>query len=257
MICWVVTTSLIDNDLWSKHWNFNINATGWDGFELKINIAFWLLFQVSYYSITDECLAVADNYLQSGARGSLSLPFPQSRYRHTHARLIARQCEPRSTRVVAPSILSVLSKRSRHFACGPLGATLITATLCVTCLVHRRCLVPLHRDGRSNENKTNSEWIIWKTKKSAVCKSVIYSSNHYIDDNLQRAWQYLRSTVDKVYDAYVEKDCHLSAGQIARLSKHKYASSDSSVLNELVMQKWETFFLDKTSGWIVETSVSR
>ncbi|KAI6214720.1 hypothetical protein M3Y94_00302000 [Aphelenchoides besseyi] len=56
--------------------------------------------------------------------------------------------------------------------------------------------------------------------------------------------QYLYTTVDCVYEAYIEQDCRLDDGQISRLSNHKYSSVDSSILDEL--------FMHKVWNWVVQ-----
>lgn len=59
----------------------------------------------------------------------------------------------------------------------------------------------------------------------------------------QKIWQYLRSTVDNVRDAYIEKDCRLTPGEIERLSHHKYASSSASILDDLCMQRFWNYIV--------------
>ncbi|CAD5212056.1 unnamed protein product [Bursaphelenchus xylophilus] len=71
-----------------------------------------------------------------------------------------------------------------------------------------------------------------------------------------KIWQYLRSTVDNVCDAYIEKDCRLDPQQIQRLSDHKYASSGYSFLDDLCMQRFWNWVVEFYPMWLAPNLIT-
>ncbi|KAI6241695.1 hypothetical protein M3Y99_00331300 [Aphelenchoides fujianensis] len=68
--------------------------------------------------------------------------------------------------------------------------------------------------------------------------------------------QYLSMTMESVYEAYIEKDCRLDSGQIARLGNHKYSSVDASILDEIVMHKVWNWVVQLYPYWLAPNLIT-
>jgi len=71
-----------------------------------------------------------------------------------------------------------------------------------------------------------------------------------------KIWQYLCSTVDNVYDAYIEKDCRLNDGEVLRLGNHKYASVSSSILDEFCMNRFWNYLVQFYPLWLAPNLIT-
>ncbi|CAD5207496.1 unnamed protein product [Bursaphelenchus okinawaensis] len=71
-----------------------------------------------------------------------------------------------------------------------------------------------------------------------------------------KIWQYLRSTVDNVCDAYIEKDCRLDHQQLQGLRDHKYASAGYSFMDDLCMQRFWNWVVEYYPMWLAPNLIT-